>query len=76
MVFAEFDGKIFASVGVEAAPVADAVDAGQSDAKELLARCARIRDAQRVAEAGVEFLITSLNARSSTAKSPGEATKT
>ncbi len=42
VVFAEFDGQVFAGVGVEAASVADAVDAHQPDGEQLLARCARV----------------------------------
>ncbi len=37
VVFAEFDGQVFAGVGVEAAPVADAVDAHQPDGEQFLA---------------------------------------
>ena len=35
VVFAEFDGQVFAGVGVEAAPIADAVDAHQPDGEQL-----------------------------------------
>ncbi len=37
VVFAEFDGQVFAGAGVEAAPVADAVDAHQPDGEQFLA---------------------------------------
>ena len=37
VVFAEFDSQIFAGVGVEAAPVADAVEAHQPDGEQFLA---------------------------------------